>query len=100
MHAIIETGGKQYRVQKGSTVQIEKLPVAAEDKHLVFDKILAYGDQIGTPYLTGIKVHAERLGDGRGEKIRIFKYKRRKKYRKTQGHRQHFTEIKITDIIG
>lgn len=102
MYAIIETGGKQYRVEKGAKLQVEKLASGA-DQSIIFDKVLAYGGdngdvKIGAPYLTGAKVVAEAVGNGRGDKIIVFKYKRRKKYRLTQGHRQSYTEVLVKEI--
>lgn len=100
MFAIIETGGKQYRVQVGKTLDIELLP---QGDAIVFDKVLAYGDdlgqtKIGAPYLQGASVTASRVSDGRGDKIIVSTYKRRKKQRHRQGHRQSFTRVAIQSI--
>jgi len=101
MYAIIETGGKQYRVEPGAKLQVEKLE-AGDDKRIVFDKVLACGSdagtKLGTPYLSGAQVVAECIENGRGDKIIVATYKRRKKYRLTQGHRQSYTEILIKEI--
>ncbi|NKB32105.1 MAG: 50S ribosomal protein L21 [Pseudomonadales bacterium] len=101
MYAVIESGGKQHRVEEGEVLQLEKLDAAAGDK-VKFDKILMVGEgesvKIGTPYVKGSQVDAEVVKQGRGEKIKIIKFNRRKHYKKTQGHRQLFTEVKITGI--
>lgn len=101
MYAVIMTGGKQYRVTPGQRLKVETL--AAEAGSTVeLDKVLMVGGdegvKVGAPYLAGGKVSVEVLGHGRGDKIRIVKFRRRKHYRKTQGHRQNYTEIKITGI--
>ena len=101
MYAIILSGGKQHRVMEGETLKLESLPVK-EGQNIDFDKILmiSNGDniQIGAPNITGATVSATVISHGRGKKIRVFKFKRRKKYRRTIGHRQNFTEVKITSI--
>lgn len=101
MYAVIQTGGKQYRVAEGETLRVEKLPASPGDK-LSFSPLLFADDggnvQIGKPNVTGIKVEAEVMEQGRGEKIVIFKYKRRKSYRRKTGHRQPFTALKIVSI--
>lgn len=101
MYAVIESGGKQHRVEEGEVLQLEKFEAATGDK-VKFDKILLVGEgesvKIGTPYVEGSQVEAEVLKQGRGEKIKIIKFNRRKHYKKTQGHRQLFTEVKITGI--
>jgi large subunit ribosomal protein L21 len=101
MYAVIQTGGKQYRVAEGETLRVEKLAVATGDK-ISFSPLLFADDggnvQIGKPNVAGIKVEAEVLGQGKGEKIVIFKYKRRKSYRRKTGHRQLFTALKIVSI--
>jgi large subunit ribosomal protein L21 len=101
MYAIIETGGKQYRVAEGETLKVERLE--AEDGTTVdIDKVLMLADgddvRVGRPYLTGAKVTAEVAGHGRGDKVRIIKFRRRKHYMRRQGHRQWFTALKITGI--
>jgi large subunit ribosomal protein L21 len=101
MYAVISTGGKQYRVTAGEKLKIEQL-VAEVGSEIVLDQVLmvADGDQValGTPLLTGAKVKAKVIAHGRGDKVRIFKMQRRKHYRKSQGHRQNFTEIEILGI--
>lgn len=101
MIAIIESGGKQYMVSKGDKIQVEKL-VAEKDSKLTFDKVLATFDgskyQLGKPYLDGSTVEAKVLKQGRAKKILVFKYKAKSKYRRTQGHRQSYTEVEITKV--
>ena len=101
MHAIIETGGKQYKVAEGDTLFIEKLPQEAGET-VTFDKVLAIldGDNttIGTPVVAGAKVDASIVKNGKGKKIRIFKYNPKKGYRKRQGHRQPYTKVTIGKI--
>jgi large subunit ribosomal protein L21 len=103
MYAVIETGGKQYRVTEGQTLRVEKLG-AEVGANVDMDKILmvANGDdiKIGKPYVDGGKVTATIKSHGRGEKVRIIKFRRRKHSRKTQGHRQSYTELEITGIAG
>lgn len=103
MYAVIATGGKQYRVKEGQTLKVEKL-TADVGASLDIDKVLmvANGDdvKIGKPYLDGGKVTVTVLSHGRGDKIRIVKFRRRKHSRKTQGHRQSYTELEITGIAG
>jgi large subunit ribosomal protein L21 len=100
MHAVIMTGGKQYRVTEGQTLKIEKL-IAEAGSTVDFPVLMITdGDQIkvGAPYLTAGKVEASVIGEGRGEKIHIVKFRRRKHHRKQMGHRQYYTEVKITKI--
>lgn len=101
MYAVIETGGKQHRVEEGETLRVEKLEVATGES-INFDNVLmvADGDKVavGAPYVDGSKVSAEIVAHGRGDKVKIIKFRRRKHYRRTQGHRQWFTQIKITSI--
>jgi large subunit ribosomal protein L21 len=101
MYAVLETGGKQYRVAVGDVIRVEKLEVAAGDS-VNLDKVLMVADgdnvRIGAPNVSGASVTATVKGHGRADKIRIFKMRRRKHYRKNQGHRQHYTEIEITGI--
>lgn len=101
MYAVIATGGKQYVVSEGQTIQLEKLPEDA-GKTIEFDQVLlcADGDQvkIGAPFLSGAKVSAEVVAQGRGKKVRILKFRRRKHHMKQAGHRQYLTTVKITGI--
>ncbi len=101
MYAVIKTGGKQYRVSQGETLHVEKLD-GEIGKKLEFDEVLLVADgenvKVGTPRVAGAKVTAEIVGNGRGEKLLIYKYRRRKGYRRKTGHRQPFTALKITTI--
>ena len=101
MHAIIETGGKQFKVTEGDTLFIEKLPVESGET-VTFDKVLAIldGDKatFGAPVVEGAKVEATVVKNGKGKKIRIFKYTPKKGYRKRQGHRQPYTKVEIGKI--
>jgi large subunit ribosomal protein L21 len=103
MYAVIKTGGKQYRVAPGEKLKIEQIP-ADIGSEIVLDQVLMVADgdavSVGTPLLKGAAVKATVLAHGRGEKIRIFKMRRRKHYRKTQGHRQNYTEIRIDNIAA
>lgn len=100
-HAIIETGGKQYRVAEGDVLFIEKLDVAAGDT-VKFDRVLAVideaGSKFGTPVVEGASVSANVVKNGRGKKIRVYKMKPKKGYRRTQGHRQPYTKVQIETI--
>jgi len=101
MYAIIRAGGHQYRAEPGKTIRIQSLD-AQPGETVRFEEVLlgADGDniKIGAPVVSGAAVTAEVLRHGRGEKIIIFKHKRRKNYRRKQGHRQGFTEVKVSDI--
>jgi len=101
MYAVIVSGGKQYRVKAGQSLKLEKLALEA-GATIKFDKVLmvSEGDKtlVGAPYLSGYSVKAEVIKEGRGDKIRIVKFKRRKHHMKTMGHRQSYTEVKITSI--
>lgn len=97
MKAIIETGGKQYSVEVGSEIFVEKLDGQEKDK-VTFDKVLVLGDTIGHPYVDGAKVTGEIVKQGKQRKIRIFKYRQKTNYHRTQGHRQPYTKVKITTI--
>ena len=101
MYAVIKTGGKQYRVEEGQTLKVEKLDADAGNSVDLNEVLMvANGDdvKIGTPYVESGKVSAEVVEHGRGDKIRIIKFKRRKHFRKQMGHRQSYTKIKITGI--
>jgi len=99
--AIVETGGKAYKVSKGTVLRVEKLDAAVGDE-VVFDKVLAVdmdGDfKVGTPYLPGAQVKAKVLNQGKSKKILVFKYKPKKNYRRLKGHRQLFTEVIVEEI--
>jgi len=103
MYAVIETGGKQYKVAPGDVVRVETLDAKKGDMIEIKDVyMIADGDKVsvGKPLLTTAKVTAEVMGDGRGEKLLIFKHRRRKGYRRTNGHRQNFTSIMVEEIIA
>ncbi|MCZ6565442.1 MAG: 50S ribosomal protein L21 [Gammaproteobacteria bacterium] len=101
MYAIIATGGKQYRVQQGDELKIEKLTGDPGEK-IEFDQVLLLSDgedvSIGTPYLEGSKVTGEVLAHARAKKVEIIKFNRRKQHMKRMGHRQSYTQVKITSI--
>ena len=101
MYAVIEAGGKQHRVIEGETLKLEKIEAATGDT-VEFDRVLMVGGgddvKIGTPVVDGSKVTAEVVAQGRHKKIKIVKFNRRKHYRKETGHRQWYTEVKITGI--
>jgi large subunit ribosomal protein L21 len=103
MYAVVKTGGKQYRVSGGQKVKVEQLPadVGAE---ITLDQVLAVGEgesvKLGKPLVAGATVTAKVVAHGRGDKVHIFKMRRRKHYRKQQGHRQNYTELEITGING
>ena len=103
MYAIIETGGKQYKVSAGDTLYIEKLNVEA-DSEVVFDKVIAVGSddsiKVGAPYVEGASVKATVVKNGKGKKIYVMKYKAKKNEKKKIGHRQPYTKIQITAIVG
>ncbi|NLJ98665.1 MAG: 50S ribosomal protein L21 [Tissierellia bacterium] len=103
MYAVIETGGKQYRVQEGDTVFVEKLDVEEGEK-LDLSKVLLISKEddliVGKPYVENAKVEATVLEQGKAKKIIVFKYKAKKNYKRKQGHRQPYTKIKIEKIVG
>ncbi|HTS23813.1 MAG TPA: 50S ribosomal protein L21 [Casimicrobiaceae bacterium] len=103
MYAVIRTGGKQYRVAPGEKLKVEQLP-ADVGAQVVLDQVLMVGDgdsvRVGRPIVAGATVQATVVAHGRGEKLQIFKMRRRKNYRRHQGHRQGFTELKIEGIVG
>jgi large subunit ribosomal protein L21 len=101
MYAIIETGGKQYKVEVGSNIKVEKLGVVAGET-ITFDRVIAVSkdDQltVGSPVVEGVTVKADVVAEGKGKKIIVYKYKSKKGYHKKQGHRQPYTQVKITAI--
>ena len=101
MYAVIQTGGKQYRVAEGDTLRVEKL-AADTGSAVELDKVLMLGEgdevKVGTPYVEGGKVTATVKAHGRGKKVKIIKFKRRKNHLKRQGHRQWYTELEVTGI--
>jgi len=101
MYAVIQTGGKQYRVSEGDVLRVEKIG-AEEGAEMELDKVLMIADgdnvKVGAPYVEGGKVSATVRSHGRGKKVKIVKFRRRKQYLKRQGHRQSYTELQITGI--
>lgn len=101
MLAVIKTGGKQYKVAPGQKIKIEKLDLK-EGENVVFDEVLLVEDDkaidIGTPFIEGAKVSGKVINQGKGEKLVIFKYKPKKRYKVKKGHRQFLTEVEIIDI--
>ena len=102
-YAVIEAGGKQYRVQKGETLDLEKIGAKAGDK-VTLDQVLAVSDgqtlKVGTPLVAGAAVEVEVVGDTKAKKVVSFKIRRRKGYKRKQGHRQHYTRVKVAAIRG
>jgi large subunit ribosomal protein L21 len=103
MYAVIKTGGKQYRVKSGESLRVET--VGAEvGKPVVFDQVLAVGEgdslKVGSPLVAGAQVKATVVSLGRGDKVKIFKMRRRKHYQKTQGHRQSYAEVRVDEIVA
>jgi large subunit ribosomal protein L21 len=103
MYAVIKAGGKQYKVAPGEKIRLETIP-AEVGAQVTLDQVLMVGDgdnvRLGQPIVAGATVQATVLGHGRGPKVEIFKMRRRKNYRRHQGHRQAFTELKIDGIVG
>jgi large subunit ribosomal protein L21 len=103
MYAVISTGGKQYRVSEGQTIRVEKLP-GEVGAPVSFDRVLLFSDgdmvKVGQPTLAGMSVTGRIVQQGKAKKVLVFKMKRRKGYRKKQGHRQHFTALRIDGING
>jgi large subunit ribosomal protein L21 len=103
MYAVIKTGGKQYRVEPGATIRVEKLP-GDKGTPVEIDEVLLVGDganvKVGQPVVPGARVKAEIVGQVQGEKLVVFHFRRRKAYRKRTGHRQQLTALKITDITA
>ena len=101
MYAIVKTGGKQYRVEEGQILRVERLEVASGQSVTLEEVLLLAGDgetRVGSPRVTGASVVGKVLEHGRGQKIRVFHYKKRKHNRKTRGHRQDFTALQIEKI--
>ena len=96
-YAIFQTGGKQYRVQNGDIIKVEKLNAEGT---VEFDQVLMLGDKVGTPFVDGARVVATVVEQKRADKVLVFKKKRRQNYRRTRGHRQYVTVLKITEIKG
>ncbi len=96
MFAVIETGGKQYIVKEGDVLRVEKL--SDDKKDIEFDKVLMVDNKIGMPYVEGAKVKGALLKNAKAKKVIVFKFKKRKGYSRKQGHRQSFSEVKITQI--
>lgn len=103
MYAILETGGKQYRVAEGDVITVEKLPGEAGEA-IEFDKVLLLSDEsgvkVGNPYIDSAKIFGEIVETGKGKKVIVYKYKSKKDYRKKQGHRQPYTMVEITSLTG
>jgi large subunit ribosomal protein L21 len=99
MYAVLRTGGKQYRVAPGDVVKIESVP-SSDDKTVEFSDVLAVSSDAGIVVPGSATVTAEVLGEGRGDKILVFHLKRKKQYKKMQGHRQNFTEVRIKAIVA
>jgi len=103
MYAVVKTGGKQYRVSAGEKLKVEKL-AAEVGAEVVLDQVLAVGEgeslKVGTPLIAGAAVKAKVVSHGLADKVRIFKLRRRKNSKRTQGHRQRYTELEITGISG
>ncbi len=99
MKAIFKTGGKQYLVSVGDKIYVEKLEVEA-GADITFNEVLLVGDKAGVPFVEGASVVCTAVKNGRGKKIKVFKYKAKKKYRKTQGHRQPYTCLEVKKING
>lgn len=103
MIAVIKTGGKQYTIKEGEIFKVEKLDVEAGSSYTFKEVLLLTDDKkitVGSPFVKGAGVEVEILSQGKGDKVFIFKKKRRKDYRKRQGHRQLFTQVKVTKIIA
>lgn len=101
MYAVVATGGKQYKVEEGDILRVEKL-AGDVGSSIAFDKVLLFSDgenvKIGQPQVDGITVHGQIVAQGKNKKVLVFKYKRRKRYRRKQGHRQPFTAVRIDRI--
>ena len=101
MYAVIKTGGKQYRIAPGEEIQVEKLPGNVGDR-VTFEEVLLTSDgdnvKVGKPFLENAKVLARITGQGKGRKVVVFKYKKRKGYRSKRGHRQHYSLVRVENI--
>ena len=100
MYAVIQTGGKQYKVEKGDVLRVEKLDAKADDKY-TFDEVLLVGGRsvkVGNPFVEGASVDATVVAEGKAKKVTVYKYKPKKGYHKKNGHRQQYTEVKIDAI--
>lgn len=103
MYAIIDDSGSQYKVGKGDVIRVDIRDLAPDAKTVTFNKVLLIGGdkpRIGAPYLSGASVTAELLGEEKGDKVTIVKFKRRKNYKRKRGHRQNYLKVRITDIAG
>jgi len=98
MYAVIKTGGKQYKVEKGQILDIDKMSLSPKDK-ITFDKVLFSDGKIGSPYIDGAKVEAEVITEGKDKKVIIFKSRRRKDSKLKKGFRRQYTRVRITNII-
>jgi len=101
MFAIFETGGKQYRAEKGAVLKVEKLS-EEEGKTITFDRVFLFSDgkttEVGMPFVEGVKISATVKDHGRSDKVRVVKFQAKKRHKSLYGHKQHFTEVEITDI--
>lgn len=104
MYAVIETGGKQYRVKQGDVIEVERGPQVGDDGAVEFDRVLMVGGSddvsLGSPTVEGAVVRASAMAEVRGPKIHVFKFKRRKGYRRKTGHRQDLLRVRIGEITG
>lgn len=104
MHAVVKTGGKQYRVKEGDVFFVEKLPGEAKSQVTLDEVLLISKDggeaSVGAPFIQGASVKCEVVEQFRAKKVLVYKFKRRKKYRKRQGHRQHYTRLRVLEIAG
>jgi len=102
MYAIVEIAGKQYKIEKGKVINVDWLD-SKENESLVFDKVLLLANEeeitLGQPYLDSVKIMAENLGEKKGKKVRGIKFKKRKNYTRTLGHRVKYSQIKINDLV-
>jgi len=102
MYAVIQTGSKQYKVKEGDIIDVERFDLPKSKKEVAFDDVILYADKdevsIGQPFIKGAKVKAELIAQLRAKKITTYKYKRRKSYHKTIGHRQNFIRVKVKEI--